>query len=123
MAQKNSKFLLRILAFYDHSYNPSCWACSSTQLYYKMAQHYRNEVHIEQNTICVPSWRQFRDLLEHKKPINWSSFYNFHFSSREALRLNKFSLDGSFSQFDCMRNSLGEMVRYVINDDPSLCGN
>lgn len=121
MTPPNSNFLLRILSYYGYEFNPDCWACSSTKLYYDIAVHYTDEVHIEYNTLCVPNWKDFKSVVNVKFSMDWSGFYNFHFSTRDLKKLG-YRIDQEISQFDCMRNTLGELVRYVLNDSPFVCG-
>ena len=121
MAPPNSEFLLRVLLAY-FNYNPRCWACNSTRMYYSLSKKHPSEVHIEYDTICVPSWQNYDIILKENEILNWENYFNFHFSSR---LIEKFKWNGKYSDlsdFDCMNNTLGYMVRHVLyNNSTLLC--
>ena len=85
---------------------------------------YPGEIHVEHGTMVRPNWKELS--LIYKESFDWSNSYNIHVSGSNGRYVKEIktrfnvSLD-SVSDFDCMDNTFGEIVRFVFYENMRVC--
>ena len=89
-----------------------------------MVAFYPTEIHVEHETMVRPNWKELNLLF--KGYFDWSASYNIHMSGSNGRYINGLKQSynvslSSVSDFDCMENTIGELVRYVFYKNASIC--
>ena len=120
MAQPGCKIFLRWLLEYKF-FSPASWNAFSVVKIFELWLTYPDEIHVEQGTMVRPRGKEKELIFDGY--FDWTKSYNTHIYARYwKTMVRKYKLSFlEFSEFDCVDNSFGEIMRLILYGNYRRC--
>jgi hypothetical protein len=111
VARRDALFLnLWFETYRSYAGQNETWGGKATSFPHLLAKLYPHLIHVEENTLCTPSWKKAGMQQLYLGHYNWTRNYAMHIWNRKA----PVPVPVTPNEIDWLNSTLGEVMRFVL---------